>query len=214
MDFEDFKKLVKAEKDIDFRTAMVLAYGSGLRISEVIGLHEAHSRCCDAAVEMRRIEVTGKKLKRHFCLKCQKQLADKEMVRKISYGWKIPPLTPDMVDLQKHQIKLDIAKGGKWRITCTSPALKPEMVKRLPLKIKRSTLQAHFKALSKKVLGKNYSFHILRHGFGNYQANIAKLSLPVVQQLMGHSRLDTTGIYTKANPEQAISEAWKGMGGE
>ena len=212
--FEDFKKLVKAEKKLEFKTAMILAFGSGLRISEIIGLKEAHSICCDAVVEMRRVEITGRKLKRWFCSKCNKQLAAKEIRRCVNYGWQIPPLMPEQVDLVKHQIKLDIAKGGKWRITCTSPALKPDMVKLLPLKIKRSTLQAHFKTLGKKVLGKNYSFHILRHGFGNYQANVAKLSLPMVQSLMGHSRLDTTGIYTKANPEATIAEAWKGMGGE
>lgn len=214
IDFEDFIKLTKAEKNIDYKTAMVLAYGSGLRISEIIGLYKNFSKCCNVETEMRRIEIIGRKVKRFFCTKCQKQLTEKEMVRRASNGWQINPLRPEQVDLVKHQIKLDEAKGNKWRITCTSPALKPEMVKRLPLKIKRSTLQAHFKALGKKVLGKNYSFHILRHGFGNYQANIAKLSLPMVQQLMGHSRLDTTGIYTKANPEQAINEAWKGMGGE
>lgn len=211
--FEDFQKLVKAEKDIDYKTAMILAFGSGLRISEIIGLKEQHSKCCDVIVEVKRIEITGKKVKRFFCTKCQKQLTDKEMQRKVSYDWQIQPLYQEMVDLEKHQIKIDEAKGGKWRITCTSPALRPEMVKRLPIKIKRTTLQAHFKALGKRVLGKNYSFHILRHGFGNYQANVAKLPLPLVQQLMGHSRLDTTGIYTKANPEQAINEAWKGMGG-
>ncbi len=214
IDFNDFKKLVVAEKDIDFKTAMILAFGSGMRISEIIGLKEAISRCCDAKVQMRRVDVMGRRLKRFFCLKCEKELTSKEMVRKISNDWQIPPLTKEQVDLEKHQIKLDIAKGGKWRITCTSPALKQNMVDRLPLKIKRTTLQAHFKALGKKILGKNYSFHILRHGFGNYQANVAKLSLPMVQQLMGHSRLDTTGIYTKSNPEQTINEAWKGMGGE
>lgn len=214
IDFPEFLKLVKAEKDIDYKTAMVLAYGSGLRISEIIGLKEVHSRCCNIPIEIKRVEITGKKLKKYFCPKCNKELTPKDQVRKISNQWQIPPLAPDRIDLDKHQIRLDIAKGGKWRITCTSPALKPEMIKRLPLKIKRSTLQAHFKTLAKKVLGKNLSFHILRHGFGNYQANIAKLSLPIVQQLMGHSRLDTTGIYTKANPEQAISEAWKGMGGK
>ena len=40
------------------------------------------------------------------------------------------------------------------------------------------------------------------------------MPLPIVQQLMGHSRLDTTGIDTKVNPAFAISEAWKAMGGE
>jgi integrase/recombinase XerD len=214
IDFEEFTKLVKAEKDIDYKTAMILAYGSGLRISEIIGLKEVHSRCCDVGVVLKREEIKGKKVKRYYCLKCEKELNAKTLMSKVSYPWKIAPLGKDQVDLEKHQIRLDKAKGGKWRITCTSPALRTEMVNRLPLNIKRTTLQSHFKALSKRVLDKNLSFHILRHGFGNYQANVAKLPLPMVQQLMGHQRLDTTGIYTKANPEQTINEAWKGMGGK
>ena len=140
IDFPEFLKLVKAEKDIDFKTAMILAYGSGLRISEIIGLKEVHSKCCDVPMEVRRIEVTGKKLKKYFCSKCNKELSMKDQIRKLSNDWKIPPLASENIDLDKHQIRLDIAKGGKWRITCTSPALKPEMVKRLPLKIKRTTL--------------------------------------------------------------------------
>lgn len=211
--FEEFQKLVKAEKNIDYKTAMILAFGSGLRISEIIGLYKLKTKCCNVEPEIRRVEVIGKKVKRYFCTKCNKEVPMNSCSRPMT-DWQIPPLTQDKVDLEKHQLRLDLAKGGKWRITVCSPALKPEMVARLPIKIKRSTLQAHFKALAKRVLGKNLSFHILRHGFGNYQANIAKLPLPIVQQLMGHSRLDTTGIYTKANPEQAIKEAWKGMGGE
>ncbi len=49
------------------------------------------------------------------------------------------------------------------------------------------------------------SFHTLRHFFGTQCAEYMKLH--EVQMLMGHSRLDTTGIYLHANPTQAIEHA-------
>jgi site-specific recombinase XerC len=87
------------------------------------------------------------------------------------------------------------------------------MLSMLPINIPRRTAQWRFEKLSQKVLGKKLSIHILRHGFGNYQANVLKVPLPIVQQMMGHSRLDTTGIYTKVNPEYAIAQSWKAMTG-
>jgi integrase len=118
-----------------------------------------------------------------------------------------------MVKLEIHQIRLEEGKGGKWRTTITPPALTEAMLNLLPIKIPRRTIQYKFQQLSKKILGKKMSFHTLRHGFGNYQANVLRVPLPIVQQMMGHSRLDTTGIYTKANPEEAIAISWKAMGG-
>jgi len=120
----------------------------------------------------------------------------------------------DKIDLMKHQIRLDIAKGGKWRVTVTAPNLNNSHLSLLPIHIERRTLQNRFDKLTKRVLDKKMSFHILRHGFGNYQANVLKLPLPIVQQMMGHARLDTTGIYTRVNPEYAIGEAWRAMNGD
>jgi len=179
--FEDFQKLYKSCKDKRLRLAMLLAYGSGLRISEIIGY------------------------KRKY-----------KWIKKVKYydHSEIPSLKLENVDLEKHQIKIDEAKGGKWRVTIASPALKPEMLKLLPLKIQRRTLQNRFYSITKKILGKKISFHILRHGFGNHMVNDLKLPLPMVQAYMGHSSIAVTGIYTKANPESAINEAWKAMGGE
>ena len=212
--FEEFQKLFKASKnDEELRLCMVLGYGAGMRISEILGLRKQISRCCNAELNMKRMEYTGKKLKKYFCSKCNKMLESKEIKRHPT-EWKIPPLTSDKIDLQKHQIRLDIAKGGRWRVTITPPNLKENHLKMLPLKVPRRTIQYRFDVLTMKVLGKKMSFHILRHGFGNYHANVAKLPLPIVQQLMGHTRLDTTGIYTKVNPDFAISEAWKAMGGD
>jgi len=179
--FEEFQKIYKACKDKQLKLAMLLGFGSGLRISEIIGFQ------------------------RKYKFKKKERFDDNTF---------IPPLTADKIDLDKHQIRIDEAKGGKWRITITSPALKPEHLKLLPIDIPRRTLQNRFKALAKKVLGKNLSFHILRHGFGNHMVNDLKLPLPMVQQYMGHSSIAVTGVYAKANPEHAINEAWKAMGGE
>lgn len=179
--FEEFQKLYKACKDKELKLAMLLGFGSGLRISEIIGFQ------------------------RRFQYKKKIKSTDTSI---------IPLLTADKIDLDKHQIRIDDAKGGKWRVTVTSPALKPEHLKLLPLEVPRRTLQYQFEVLCKQVLGKKMSFHILRHGFGNYMVNVLKLPLPMVQQYMGHSSIAVTGIYTKANPESAINEAWKAMGGE
>ena len=163
--FGEFEKIFKAEKDRKMKLALMLGFGSGLRISEIIGLKKSISRCCDANIEMKRIEVIGKKLKKYFCSKCSKELTFNKDMKLSKTEWAIPPLQPEQVDLKAHQIRLDIAKGGKWRVTVTPPTLTPEYTKLLPLNIIRRTLQWRFDKLTQKVLGKKMSFHILRHGF-------------------------------------------------
>ncbi len=124
-------------------------------------------------------------------------------------GSVIPALSQDKINLETHQIKVEQGKGKKDRITVTSKWLNDSNIKLLPLKIPQRTLQYNFTQLCKKVLGKQCNFHMLRHAFGNYMVNEKNVPIPMVQQLMGHSRIDTTGVYTKANPKQAIERAWE-----
>jgi len=77
------------------------------------------------------------------------------------------------------------------------------------LNLKRRMLQYEIKKLGKKVLKKDISFHTLRHGFANFMVNEKNIPLPMLQSMLGHSRLDTTGIYTKSNPTQTIATAWE-----
>ena len=177
----EFALLLDKNKDKDLEVAMILGFGSGLRISEILGF--------------------------------QRKFKYKKKVR-YEDNSKIPPLTADKINLEKRQIRIDDAKGGKWRIAPTSPGLKPKHLKRLPLKVERRTLQNRFYRLTEKVLGKRISFHILRHGFGNYTVNILKLPMPMVQQYMGHSSVAVTGIYAKANPEESVKKYWEAMGVE
>lgn len=177
-EFEQLLKAVKKKKDKELEVAMLLGFGSGLRISEIIGFQ------------------------RKFKFKNKEKLEDASA---------IPPLTSDKIDLDKHQIRIDDAKGGKWRIAPTSPGLKPEHLKFLPLKIERRTLQYRFSVLCSNVLNKKMSFHILRHGFGNYCINVKKLPITMVQGFMGHSSVAVTGVYAKANPEDAINAYWRAL---
>jgi len=213
---EEYRKLFVKAKDKKMKLVLMLAFGSGMRISEIIGLKSRISDCCRTPVKMEKELIGNRNFKRYFCTKCNKALEFGNL-RYAGNDWQIPPLSPLKVDLVKHQIRIDNAKGNKWRVTVTPPTLTEEYIKLLPLKqddgkpYPMRTIQYQFGVLAFEALGKKMSVHILRHGFGNYQANILKIPLAQVQALMGHSRLDTTGIYTKVNPEEAISSVWKEM---
>lgn len=165
LELEDFKKILKAEKDRRYKLMYVLAFGSGLRISEIIGPAKNSNQ-------------------------------------------QIKALTKDQVDIEKRQIRI-FGKGGKERIATTSPWIKENHLSMLPLNIKRRTAQYHFSKLTERVLKKKLNFHMLRHGWANWMVNIKNIPLPIVQTLGGWSRLDTVGIYAKANPVKAIERVWE-----
>ena len=165
IEIEEFKKVLRAEKDRKFKLAYVLGFGSGLRISEIVGPAKNSNK-------------------------------------------EIKPLTKDQVNLKSHTIKV-FGKGSKERITMTSPWLNETNIKLLPLKINRRTLQNRFSKLCDKVLGRKLNFHTLRHGWANHLANERNLPLAQLQALGGWSRLDTVGIYTKANPKKAVEAAFE-----
>lgn len=96
------------------------------------------------------------------------------------------------------------SKYGVERIVPIPKGWKDEFTKKLPLKLTIRTLQRKFTKYSK--LSKHpeyYTFHSLRHGFAT-RCLESGMPLNQVQVLMGHSNISTTGIYTKANPIDAI----------
>lgn len=113
--------------------------------------------------------------------------------------------------LQKHNveptsIRIISGKGEKDRIVPRPKRMNITAINMLPLKINRRPLQSFITELGRKVLDKKISFHTLRHGFGSHLAGQGR-PLHEIQMLMGHSRLDTTGIYLHANPKKAIEGA-------
>lgn len=166
---DEFRKVLKSEKDNSSKLAYVLGFGSGLRISEIVGPAENSNQ-------------------------------------------DIKPLEKEQVDLQAKQIRV-FGKGGKERITVINPMfpIRESMLNLLPLNINRRTLQHRFKRLCERTLGKSLNFHTLRHGFANHLINERNIPLPMVQGFGGWARLDTVGIYAKANPTAAVNKVWEGF---
>lgn len=120
-------------------------------------------------------------------------------------GEPIQALAKENVDLPGHRIQIRGAKGKKDRVVPCPKKVRESAIKLLPLKIKRRALQRFITQLGWDVLGKQISFHTLRHYFGTQCAET--MQLHQVQVLMGHSNLSTTGIYLHANPTKAIEAA-------
>lgn len=116
----------------------------------------------------------------------------------------IPPLTKDRVT--NNSIRIMLGKGEKDRVVPRPKRFNNKAINKLPLNIKRRALQNFITELGKKILDRKISFHTLRHGFGSHLASQNR-PLHEIQMLMGHSRLDTTGIYLHANPKKAIDGA-------
>lgn len=212
---EEFRKILKAEKNKKYMLAYILAFGSGLRISEIAGLREEICPECRGELKDNFIlnEITKKKIKKKECLGCGK-FWDSTKCKRSKDVWKINPLEPEQINLQTNQIKV-FGKGGKERITVINPVfpIRQHMLKMLPLGIPRTTLQRRFRILALKVLKRKLNFHVLRHGFANHFLNERDppIPMPMVQGFGGWARLDTVGIYAKANPQQAVNKVWEGF---
>lgn len=118
----------------------------------------------------------------------------------------IPPLTRDKVNFTENTIRIECGKGQKDRIVPLPQRVNNSAIKLLPIKVSRRTLQRYVTHLGDIILHKKITFHTLRHGFGSHLAGQDR-PLHEIQMLMGHSRLDTTGIYLHANPKKAIQGA-------
>ena len=115
----------------------------------------------------------------------------------------IEPLNKSQIE--NASIRINQGKGKKDRIVPRPKRMNEKAIAMLPLKIQRRALQHFTTKLALEVLGKHITFHTLRHYFGSQCAD--KMPLHQVQMLMGHSRLDTTGIYLHANPAKAVENA-------
>jgi len=121
-------------------------------------------------------------------------------------GWplgEIPKLEKQNIGDVSIKVK---GKRGKERVVPRPKRFSEKAINMLPLKISRRALQAYVTKLGDEVLHKHMGFHTLRHGFGSHLAGQGR-PLHEIQMLMGHSKLDTTGIYLHANPKVVIDNA-------
>lgn len=114
-------------------------------------------------------------------------------------------LKPEDVDMKRGFIHIKQAKGSKDRFVPIMPPIKHGL-RQLPIGIGIRALQKQ----TKKHFP-SYHFHSLRHsGATFYLKN--KVDIRYIQNLLGHSRLDTTQIYTHIGTDdmkEKFEEVWK-----
>ena len=116
-------------------------------------------------------------------------------------------LKPEDVDRGQRLIRIKQAKGKKDR----NIPIPPQAVRGLsllPIKCGVRALEIAFKNYSRKVLKKDLHFHTLRHSGATYYLNKKGWSTRQVQQLLGHSKIQTTEIYTHVTPQDLIDKMW------
>ena len=116
-------------------------------------------------------------------------------------------LQPENIDKARGFIHILQAKGSKDR---DIPIMKPTLnaFKHIPIGLTPRALQL---ACRKIWFGKGFHFHCLRHSGATMYLNVKKIDIRMIQQLLGHSRIDTTMIYTHVTPDNlktAFDEVW------
>lgn len=117
-------------------------------------------------------------------------------------------LQQENIDRGQRLIRIKQAKGKKDR----NIPLPPQAVRGLshiPIKCGVRALEIAFKNKANKALKKNLHFHQLRHSGATYYLNKKKWSTRAVQQLLGHSKIQTTEIYTHVTPQDLIDKMWE-----
>ncbi len=127
-------------------------------------------------------------------------------------------LKRDDINTKNNTIHIKQAKGKKDRITILSQNLKDELLEYLcenefktkylfeTMRGKKYTISSIQKILHRasKPLSKNVSPHMLRHSFATHLLE-AGTDIRLIQKLLGHSRLETTTIYTKVATNNLIN---------
>ncbi len=117
-------------------------------------------------------------------------------------------LKQENIDRGQRIIRIKQAKGKKDR----NIPIPPQLVRGLshiPLKCGVRALEISFKGYCRKVLNKDLHFHSLRHSGATHYLNKKKWSTRQVQQLLGHSKIQTTEIYTHVTPQVLIERMWE-----
>lgn len=120
----------------------------------------------------------------------------------------IVKLKKENIDRGQRLIRIKEGKGKKDR-NIPIPREAVRGLSHIPLDCGVRALQIAFKGYSNKVLKKDLHFHSLRHSGATHYLNKKRWNLREVQQLLGHSRLDSTAIYTHISPQGLIDKMWE-----
>ncbi len=168
MSKEEVKRLLAAAGNLKYRTALSVAYGAGLRISEVAAL-----------------KVTDINSQR-MVMRIEQAKGKKDRLAMLS-----PVLLGYLRDWWHYANAQRLMLHGGWLFPGQNP-VNPISVRQLSRACKAAAADAG--------LGKQISMHSLRHSFATHLLE-AGVDIRVIQTLLGHSKLESTALYTKVATE-------------
>ncbi len=112
------------------------------------------------------------------------------------------------IDRGQRLIRIKQGKGGKDRNIPIPPAAVRGLT-HIPISCGVRALQIALKGYARRVLSRDLHFHSLRHSGATHYLNKKKWNIREVQQMLGHSRLDTTMIYTHVSATDLIDKMWE-----
>ena len=164
---EEAKRVVTMATSLKARAMLSLAYGCGLRASEVVRL-----RACDIDSEQMIIRIVQSKGR-----KDRNVMLPAEVLDLLRQWWKKRPTKRDA----------GVAREHRW--------LFPGRIDRHPTTARQ--FGRLFKEAAKAAgLRKAVSLHSLRHSFATHLLEDGK-DIRLIQALLGHEKLDTTARYTR-----------------
>jgi len=121
----------------------------------------------------------------------------------------IVALQPENIDYGARLIMIKQAKGSKDRNIPIAPEVLKGL-KYLPITIGIRALQYAFKQKCIEVLGRDaLHFHSLRASGITHYLTKKRWSSLEVQRMAGHSKIQTTQIYTNINPNDLVNRMWE-----
>jgi site-specific recombinase XerD len=169
---EEVKRLIDATSHLKYRTALSVAYGSGLRIAEV------------AALKISDID------SKQMVLKVEQGKGSKDRLAMLS-----PVLLKELRKWWHYANEKGLMLKGGWLFPGRHP-INPISTRQLSRACKH--------AASKAKIEKRVSMHTLRHSFATHLLD-EKVDVRIIQTLLGHSKLETTALYTQVATKLLVS---------
>jgi site-specific recombinase XerD len=166
---DEVKRVLTLATSLKARVMLTLAYGCGLRASEVVRLRAAD---IDSEQMIIRIVQSKGRKDRHVMLPA-------DVLDLLREWWKVRPRRHDA----------GVAPGQRW--------LFPGRSERLGLSLTTRQFARLFKEAVKAAgLRKTLSLHTLRHSFATHLLERGT-DIRLIQALLGHDKLETTARYTR-----------------
>ena len=154
---EEVARLLDAAPGLKYKAALSVAYGAGLRVSEVVALKVSD---IDSKRMLLRIEQGKGRKDRHAML------------------------SPRLLELLRDWYR--VARPQGWLFPGQNPVN--------PLTTRQLNRACHA-AVHMADIKKRVSLHTLRHSFATHLLE-ENTDIRVIQVLLGHAKVDTTGLYT------------------